>query len=298
MGNLIRIWRNLGWACLLLLAMSSCYEERAGCLDPLATNYNFEADIACPDGCCTYPELRLRFEHRWVEPDSAYVLRLDSTFRDARGQAFRLSRIRFYWSDIAFLRPGGRELPLLDSVQLPLVSETGDTISRYVRRNFVLVQAGASSSTATVGPFRPEGQVSGFRSAFGISGIANRTAVNALPSSLGSGFVLRQQAGRMNFGPDTGYVAIKIELFRDTIASDTIPVVLNIFDLPAGNALAYDFGGAFSLIEATNTLVTFRIDYRQWFSQADVRAAPAVLSRQIAEQIPASISLLRIEAEE
>lgn len=297
----IRFRRALGWTGLLLwvvLALPSCYEERLGCLDPLATDYDFEADLPCPDGCCEFPALRLRFEHRWITPDSSYVLRLDSTFRDALGQPFRLSRIRFYWSDVAFVRPDGSRLLPLDSVLLPLVDLGGDTLSQYVRRDFVLVQAGASSSLATVGPFRPQGLTDGFTASFGIAGPANRTAVTAIPTALGSSFALLQQPGRTYFGPDTGYVAVKLEFFRDTIATDTVPIVLNFFDLPGGNQLRFDFNGAVSLTEAANTIVTFRIDYQQWFSQANVRAAPEVLRQQIASQIVPSVRLVAIEAEE
>ena len=49
---------------LLACALTGCYEERSGCLDPDAADYDLQADVACPD-CCTYPELSVRVSSAW-----------------------------------------------------------------------------------------------------------------------------------------------------------------------------------------------------------------------------------------
>ena len=52
----------------LTFLLSGCYEDRKGCLDLRATNFDIDADREC-DGCCVYPQLRLVFEHK-LSPDS------------------------------------------------------------------------------------------------------------------------------------------------------------------------------------------------------------------------------------
>lgn len=80
---------------VIILSLSSCYENVEGCLDPDSTNYNVVADLDCED-CCKYPALSLL---------AAYVLgetsynRIDTVTNDI-GIEFVIEDTQVYFSEV------------------------------------------------------------------------------------------------------------------------------------------------------------------------------------------------------
>ena len=88
---------------IILLCLSSCYENVEGCLDPDSSNYDIAADVACVD-CCTYPTLSLLV---------AYVFGEDSynredTIVNDMGMEFVIEDTQVYFSEIV-LSDGANE---------------------------------------------------------------------------------------------------------------------------------------------------------------------------------------------
>ncbi|MCB0636635.1 MAG: hypothetical protein KDC54_08460, partial [Lewinella sp.] len=140
---------------LAILPLTGCYEPEQGCLDARATNFSLDADEACAD-CCTYPELKVRFTHRWETADTSLAFQTSSVYRDGMGQPFRFQRLRFYWSEVVLLRVGTGPLAPTDSVEIGYV-QGADTSLIRVLDNFALATAGASATTVSVGEVQPEG---------------------------------------------------------------------------------------------------------------------------------------------
>lgn len=260
--------------CLPLLALAACYEPEQGCLDSRATNFALDADEACDD-CCTYPQLRVRFSHRWETADTAFNFQADGVYTDGLGQAFRIQRIRFYWSDISLSRPSGDPLLPRDSILIDYV-QGGDTTELMVADNFALAAAGASATTATIGTVQPEGTVVGLGATFGIGEPANSASVTS--PEFGSSHPLSPQAGRMNLGADRGYVFAKIELLPDTAVNDTL--VLHLFGDAYRRDLQLPLPAATPLLEGFAPRANVTVNYASWFQGVDVRASDTTAMKQ------------------
>ncbi|MEL6140822.1 MAG: MbnP family protein [Bacteroidota bacterium] len=190
--------------CLLFSLLTSCYEPVEGCLDVNAENYELEADDPCPnDGCCTYPELSLSISHLW----NGDALRTDTFYRDDFGNAFQLTRLRYYWSELGLAQmDNSSEISLLDSMEFGLFTEMGDTVFQNLNSNLVLID-NLSNSSLSVGTFRSIGNVTSLIGQLGLRGDYS----SVVPGILSSSHPLANQEGRMHFGADTSYVQIKLE---------------------------------------------------------------------------------------
>ncbi len=80
---------------VIMLSLSSCYENVEGCLDPDSTNYNVAADVDCED-CCTYPALSLLVAY--VLEETTYN-RIDTVTNDI-GIEFVIEDAQFYFSEV------------------------------------------------------------------------------------------------------------------------------------------------------------------------------------------------------
>ena len=84
----------------------------------------------------------------------------------------------------------------------------------------------------------------------------------------------------MNLGADKGYVFAKIELFRDTIASDTIPLILNIYGADFLRDLQLPLSTASPLVEGFTPRANVTVNYAIWFNGVDVRSADTTAMKQ------------------
>jgi hypothetical protein len=80
----------------LLILLNSCYEDKTGCLDKLASNYDVSADIPCEDNCCTYPKLNLKFTHSFKNGN----LTLNSSLQNDINSSFVLLSQKLFLSNI------------------------------------------------------------------------------------------------------------------------------------------------------------------------------------------------------
>lgn len=280
--------RRILCAGLLLFFLSACYESVEGCLDIAATNFDADADDPCPD-CCTFPALSIDFRHRVVTADTFFnLVYVDSVYTDDFGNPYRISNIQFYLSNFRLLRADGTELGVTDSLQFEIEQSTGETIQGIVEDNFALVNRNTFSDY-DLGTFPESGTFTGMRFAIGVEGEANTADPNSVPAS----HPLAVQEEDMYFNVDSGYVFNKIEFFRDTIASDTIPTILDI-GLEQNLQRTVLFAD-FTLIEGFNTVVTLQIDYASWFSGIDMKNdSETNIAEKIVENITQSFSLLTI----
>ena len=194
---------------LLASLCSSCYEDRVGCLNPDAGNYDLEADSECAD-CCTFPELSVQVTSVWQ--DSAVVI--GRTYTDGGGNPFQFVRFRYYLGSLR-LEGVGEDLPdPFRPVQLQQ-NVSGDT-AVTVNGNYLL--ADLSVNTTLVGTLSQYGQ--GLSSLSGTYGLDDRYR-NLIPASAPTGDALRSQAGLLNFNDGRGYVQAKLEYTRG-VGTDTL----------------------------------------------------------------------------
>jgi len=276
----------------LLVTAFGCYEKQEGCLDIAATNFDVEADRDCAD-CCNYPTLSVIFSHkaRSVAQDTFFNLTfLDSAYTVNGSDFFRIGGIRFYISDFQLVRNDGSMLTSTDEITLS-IPENGDTLTQTVTDDFALVNRSNLSAT-TIGTIRPEGDFTGIRFNIGISTPANHADPLAFPTT----HPLYSNNGDMHWSIDSGYVFNRIALFRDTMASDTIPTVLEIGTDELLQTIELDY--PFPLKQGFNVSVSLRIDYLQWFQGVDIRNdSEAVMIEKIVENVTNSFTVLDVSSD-
>lgn len=186
-------------ACLLTLCVG-CYENRSGCLDPNASNYDLQADEGC-DGCCTYPTLSVRVSSVWEDS----VIVAGQTYQDVDGNPFQIVRFRYYLgelrleSPIADLADPFRPLELQE-----LVAQ--DTTPVTLNGNYLLVTT--ATATTTLGVIA--GSDTPVDALTGTYGLPDRYR-NVIPASSPNGDALRTQPGRLNYRDGRGYVQARLE---------------------------------------------------------------------------------------
>lgn len=254
----------LGLSLLLLLA--ACYEPAEGCLNRRAANFDLDADFAC-GGCCTFPQVSLRFESVWPTPDGDRLFSPDSIYYDATGQPFRLRRLRFYWSEVALLRLGADPLPILDSIDVRIANGT-DTTALRLRDDVVLADIDRTPRIAVVGTVEAGGTMAALYARLGIADPLNRAVTTSVSPET---HPLAPQLGGMNLGAATGYVFVKVEFFEGISPADTVVRTINLYGAEFLRDLTLPLPSAMVLPDGFNTTVVIRNDLSQWFAGINVR---------------------------
>lgn len=277
----------------LLLLLTACYEPAEGCLNRRAANFDLDADSAC-DGCCTFPQLTLRFESVWPTPDGDRLFSPDSIYYDATGQPFRLRRLRFYWSEVAVLRVGADPLPILDSIDVRIANGT-DTTALRLRDDVVLADIDRTKRDALVGTVEAGGTMAALYARLGIANPLNRAVTTSVSPNT---HPLSPQLGGMNFGSATGYVFAKIEFFPGTGPADTVARTIHLYGADFLRDLTLPLPAPTVLPDGYNAFVVIRNDLSQWFSGIDVRNPDTTaLKQQFVTNSTQSFTVLSLEQE-
>lgn len=241
---------------LATLLLIGCYDPKAGCLDISASNFTPDADLACPDNCCIYPSLRLRFLHQSVYADTTVHFQLrDSTYADATGSRYRVTDIRFFLSDVRLVRLDGTEIPLRNRIEVQVFG-TGGNLEKDSIINDVLLVSPSLIALNNVGTFRAAGDFIALRFRIGLGDTATRVD----PASLPAGHPLRPNASGMAWSMNEGFVFqqarfVSLEAPNDTITvTARLPVQQQEVELPIAVALP----------EGYHMEMDIRIDYLGW----------------------------------
>lgn len=277
---------------LTICCLSSCYEPTEGCLDVRATNFDLDADNACAD-CCTFPDLKVEFDHVWVYADTTLNLDLDTFYLDGQGQAFRIEQIRYYWSNVELQLSGGGLITPSDSITFD-IQQSGDTSSITVADNFLLASGGSANTSHTIGSIEPEGIISGLTATFGIDDPANQALEGS--TSL-SGHPLGPQLGGMNLGTDLGYVFAKLELYPDTaVTTDTL--VLHLYGTDLLQPIQLDVDPSVMLFDGVDPVVVIETNYAHWFEGVDIRQSDTTaIKSQIVNNLTQSFRVLEVRSD-
>lgn len=258
----------LALAALLL----GCYEDKEGCLDRQAVNFNLDADLGCAD-CCQFPVLRVAIAHRWE--GEAFAL-APNVYRDGAGNPFRIKRIRYYWSGLELIETSGQARRVTDSIDMRIVSQGGDTLWQTLPDNYLLGDP-ANPQSRILGTFPYAGSYQRLQATFGVDEPANR----AVPISLPQRHPLAPQVEGQHLSAAEGYMFARIDYYPDTLAT-TEAETLIISGAASRQLLSLDFPASLSLPGGYNALLEIEADYARWFEHIDVRADAATVRQQLA----------------
>ena len=276
------------------LFCTTCYEPVAGCLNPRAANFSLDADEACGD-CCVFPKLKIRFENYWTYSDGTVgSLSPDSIYHDGLDHPFRFKRIRFYWSGLELELTSGNRFSLTDSIELA-IAQGGDTTLISTIDNVLLADIDRATRNLTLKTLEPTGFLAALNAQFGIEDPVNRAVTSSVAPNT---HPLAPQIGSMNLGANQGYIFAKIELFRDTISTDTVPLVLNIFGSQFLRPLRLPLATPALLVEGFNPLLVIENDIARWFQGVNVRQSDTTaLKLQFVNNLTQSFTLREVLSE-
>lgn len=246
----------------LVFSLPACYEDVEGCLDFAAKNFTVDADVDCPDDCCSYPSLKLILNHRVGGPDASDPIKyLDSIYTDAQRQVFRLEMMQYFLSGFKLVRTDGTLIPIVDQLAVESYDIQGNLSANTLTDDFLLINPSFSRSL-TVGEIRENGTVEALQFKLGLDELANRTDTSSVEEDHPLGSIEE----RMFIDPAEGYTFIKTALLRDTLSSDTIPTIVSVSG--ANNLIEYSFpfGQPFELDPGFNITLTLHIDYATWLN--------------------------------
>ena len=269
------------------LLMTACIEREEGCLDVAAVNFAADADLPCPDSCCTYPSLRLELQHRIhtaERPDTLIRFFYDSTYAVLPDTTvkFTFDSIRFFLSDFEMIREDGSTASVTD--RLELTDATGETISLI---DDLFIAERNSFGVQTLGDFRTEGRFTGVRFLLGIEE-ALRTADAA---SLPTDHPLVDQNNEFNTTTD-GYTALSLRL-RQPPATDNTTALRIVTATP----IELSFETIF-IEPGFDVKLTLAVDYLDWFEGVLVNdATDAELRDHIRNAFSNSFEVIAVSLE-
>lgn len=294
--------RNKGnkyFAYLLVLmiatTLSACYEEVEGCLDVGAKNFQVDADINCLDDCCEYPSLKLVLRHQVGNPDNGVAFRyIDSVYTDAQRQVFRVENMQYYLSGFSLHASDGSTARVTDLLAVQSYNTDGSLTDNQLTDDFLLINPSFSNSLE-VGELRVNGTFEAISFSLGLDELANRTDT----SSVEEGHPLGSIDDRMFVDQDQGYSFVEAAILRDTIASDTIPVDVQVIGADQRIDYFIPFGQPFDLNPGFNITITLHINYATWLNAIeDVRNdSPEAIATKIVSGLSQAISLVEITAD-
>ncbi|MFK7809498.1 MAG: MbnP family protein [Saprospiraceae bacterium] len=239
------------WILLLccILSIISCKEDKEGCKDITASNWDASADKSCED-CCTFPSLKFEWTHVYADTSFSYGDPLTDEFDNV----YTITSIRYYLSNISFTT-NGEEYLVTDSITASVYADTG-FVEQEVRDDVLFVTQG--TSTSTVGDFRSNGQfLDSLTLSIGVVQPLNSVGPGSVPNT----HPLAPKADSMYWDVTRGYIFQRIKIVPDTAMTDTLlleiggDAVVQTTTLPYGQ----------STVSGFDLSVPLKIDYKCWF---------------------------------
>ena len=255
---------------VFLLLASGCYENRLGCLDPDATNFDERADENCPDGCCVYPVLSLDVARAWGDT----TLASQEFLTDGEGNAFTLTRFRFYLSDLELITEAGA-ITAVREEEIGVINGT-DTTLTSINANVVLVES-SGSTTETVGTVQiGRAALTQVRGLYGTA----EDFPDVFPPSAPAGSPLGLQQGLLNFNDGNGYLlgSLEYRLLADTTDRR--------IDLRGNLPLELTFAEPLPPLRGFDLTVTLTADYRALLGTVNLAADSAAVVEAVRGRLP------------
>lgn len=284
-GNAWRFWPAI---VLAILTFGACYEPIEGCLDIGATNFAVNADRPCLD-CCTYPTVRMRFQHASVYADTVVNFRLqDSVYFDAGGNPYRVADFRFFLSELRLVRPDGSEVQLENRIAARVFRPGGALEPDSIDNDIILVRP-PLTTFYDLGTLRAAGAFRSLRFRIGIAGLAASVDPESLPPS----HPLRPTASGMSWEEGEGFEFQRVVLLPGDMPEDTTRVTVHMREPVYSQVLELPFFGEFS--EGLNVEFDLLIDYKGWLNDiSPATQTPETQLEAITARTPNAFSITAI----
>lgn len=280
--------------CLIICSIlfNACTNRSSGCLDFTATNFDVSADRACSD-CCTYPTLSLSFRHRIILPENQdtlnFLYNTDYPSPLDTNHIFNIERIRYFVSNLEFVKASGEVIGVTDTIQLQLT--TGE--SKTVEDNFTKVDRDYFGENS-IGTFLGSGVFDSLRFVVGLP-----TELLLIDTaSIAETHSLYPDAESFIYNDADKYISNYIVFNRDTFPGTDSTIVKIFQPVDVSLALSNLLSPPVEFMEGFDVALTLQIDYLSWFENIDFDNLTVGDARtKIVENIANSFSIFEIEQE-
>lgn len=244
---------------IVTMTISSCYKRVEGCLDPVSSNFNPNADDAC-ESCCTNPLLKMTLKHELAD---TFYNPADSVQNDM-AQWYKLLDFNYYLADFMVSDQAGREISGERTINYTFQNSKKSTKDNFVR-------VSPTTFDYSINEIRQYGRFDSLVFTLGLDdSIRQADNLNVeLTHVLSDSLFIRDENNTKSWCTMT---IVKGENFADTLqlsftlSDPEIPVQLAV---PVSNTIGKDL--SFTIIA----------DYAAWFKTVDLNLPP--------EQVKAAI---------
>lgn len=283
---------NIIISTLIALLLTSCYENKEGCLDVRSINFSIDADREC-DGCCIYPQLKIAFEHKLSASSNTNLTYTDSIYLDGNNNQFRVRDIQFYVSNVRLVREDGSEVYPDDSLQVQLQAPGGIARTANIGDNVALINR-SNFTPSEFGTFITTGKFTKVRFTIGLAGNYNQVIPSSLPDSVVNHPL---ENTTMYVNTDTGFIFNRLQLYNSAIKTDT---TYNVFRVLTPHMVNIELAlpTTLDVIEGRNVRVTVRINYLKWFEGVNLKSdLSAMVATKIVNNLQNSLSVSAVQLE-
>jgi hypothetical protein len=215
-----------------------------GCLDINASNFDLNADRACPD-CCTYPSVFLTLSQKWVDRNFA----LTDTLRDIHDRPYRINDLKYYLSSWTWYGTD-HQWHTVDSAQITC---NGNII--HYTPDILLIDA--KQFNYTLGTYHQSPDIDSIRFLFGLSESFGCLNDSAAP-------VILSDKSPLWDSPVQSLATVRLVLQPDISSTDLDTIFIHYQQV---------FGMNYDLILQPGFSTTFKltVDYFKWFGNADIQ---------------------------
>ena len=258
-----------GLLCCYILSFSACYEDRIGCLNPDATNFDERADEACPDNCCSFPTLSLDVDRFWGEETLASL----DTLVDGVGNEFVLTRFRFYLTEVEVVTETG-VITAVNEIETSII-EGGDTVLTTLNANLGLIES-TGGTTEEIGTIQVGTEA--LTQVQGLFGMREDFPA-VYPPEAPSGAALATQQGLLNFNDGNGYLLGSLEVLMLADSST------RRIDLTGNLPIELSFGAAVAPVRGANLTVEIAADYQSLLGSLNLLADESSLANDLRSRL-------------
>lgn len=261
---------------LILVGLLGCYDEKEGCLDPNALNFDVSADKDC---CCEYPSLKLNVSFMQNDTTSFSYQRF---YTDEVGaDVYQIKSFSFYLSHVEVKPEGGDWLDVVDSTEYWLYG-VGGVARGDVSNNVLLVEH--NRLKYDLGRISYPGPFTGVRFQLGL----DETQKQVIPDSLSN--------HPLSIGADSMWVSSGVYLQQkwvvvtdtsaDSYTVDTFRVVGNV-------GVDLDYTSAFILPRGKDYEVRLAINIPDWLKGVDWQANKETILEKLSSNSASALSLVQ-----
>ncbi len=259
---------------IIILAFSTCYQPKKGCLDINAKNFDVAADESCCDAvscCCEYPDLKLNVNFP-LFPDTNLVFKMGQPYALDEVHFFSVDSIAFFLSDIYLVNQAGDRFAVTDSL---LVLHENDT--SFIKNNLTLIQR--NQFEYNLGKFPYVDEFVGMECQIGLIDEANFIRQDTLPTT----HPLNNQSDHMYIDLEHGFHFFKTVFHRDTLPSSS---AISIFHDELIK-LSFSFPKPLNFRRGEDVSVNFNIYLLHLFENVDFGTdSDALIREKIKQNLP------------